>query len=90
MFQIENQCIESLAWANSSPLWRTMENINYRVPTAQEVESSTDLSGITPHKPGDSVTKINGQLKLGKFWLNYELNVTLVRTMMDLMNPPQS
>ncbi|XP_065086477.1 retinoblastoma-like protein 1 isoform X2 [Ochlerotatus camptorhynchus] len=61
---IENQCIESLAWASSSPLWRAMENINYKVPTAQEVESSTDLSGITPHKPGESVTKINGQLML--------------------------
>lgn len=61
---IENQCTESLAWSSSSPLWSAMENINYKVPTAQEVESSTDLSGITPHKPGDSATKTNGQLKL--------------------------
>lgn len=61
---IENQCIESLAWRSPSFLWRAMEKINYKVPTAQEVESSTDLSGITPHKPGDSVTTTNGQLEL--------------------------
>lgn len=63
---IENQCIESLAWQSSSPLWRTMENINYKVPCARDVECSIDLSGITPHTPGDSsASKLtNGQSKL--------------------------
>lgn len=61
---IENQCIETLAWASTSALWQTMENINFKVPTAQEVEPSIELAGITPHKPGDSVTKLNGQVQL--------------------------
>lgn len=60
---IENQCIESLCWQSNSPLWRAMENIGYRVPCAKDVECSIDLSGITPHKPGDSASKINGQLQ---------------------------
>lgn len=61
---IENQCIETLAWTSSSPLWASMERINYKIPTALEVESSIDLSGITPHKPGDSISNLNGQSKL--------------------------
>lgn len=56
---IENQCIESLAWQSSSSLWPIMENIGYVVPYARDVECSIDLSGITPHKPGD-----NGQQQL--------------------------
>ncbi|EDS45670.1 retinoblastoma-family protein [Culex quinquefasciatus] len=61
---IEEQCLESLSWQSSSPLWTVMDNIKYEVTASHGVESSTDLSGITPHKPGDSVTKANGQAKL--------------------------
>lgn len=61
---IEEQCMESLSWQSSSPLWTVMENISYEVTASHGVESSTDLSGITPHKPGDSVTKANGLAKL--------------------------
>ncbi|XP_055602488.1 retinoblastoma-like protein 2 isoform X2 [Uranotaenia lowii] len=77
---VEEQCLESLSWTSSSPLWTTMQKINYTVPTAQEVESSTDLSGITPHKPGDSAVKINDQLKnetLGPRNLNQPFASTL-------------
>ncbi|XP_055627696.1 retinoblastoma family protein-like isoform X2 [Toxorhynchites rutilus septentrionalis] len=61
---IEEQCLETLCWISSSPLWVTMDNISYKVPTSQDVESSTDLSGITPHKPGDSVSKSNDHVRL--------------------------
>lgn len=67
---IEEQCLDSLNWKSSSPLWTVMDNINYVITASHGVESSTDLSGITPHKPGDgssSVTKSNnGHLSLGK------------------------
>ncbi|XP_058833438.1 retinoblastoma-like protein 2 isoform X2 [Topomyia yanbarensis] len=61
---IEEQCLGSFCWARSSPLWTKMEAISYKVPTSQDVESSTDLSGITPHKPGDGAIMINGHAKL--------------------------
>lgn len=51
-----------------------MDNIKYEVTASHGVESSTDLSGITPHKPGDSVTKANGQAKLGELFCNDDLN----------------
>ncbi|XP_053684692.1 retinoblastoma-like protein 2 [Sabethes cyaneus] len=55
---IEEQCVESLCWTSSSPLWTTMLKINYRVPSSQAVASSADLSGITPHKPGNGTAKL--------------------------------
>lgn len=61
---IENQCIESLVWKSSSPLWDGMKNIGYKVPYAKDVECSIDLSGITPHKSNDSASKTNCQQKL--------------------------
>lgn len=61
---IEEQCMESLCWHSSSSLWTILANLNNEVPTSQQVESSTDLAGITPHKPWDSASKANSQLKL--------------------------
>ncbi|XP_055529654.1 retinoblastoma-like protein 2 isoform X2 [Wyeomyia smithii] len=55
---IEEQCVESLCWTSSSPLWETMAKINYKMPSSQAVASSTDLSGITPHKPGNGTPKV--------------------------------
>lgn len=73
---IEEQCMESLSWQSSSPLWTVMENISYEVTASHGVESSTDLSGITPHKPGDSVTKANGLAKLEPVGPRTNLNLS--------------
>lgn len=78
---IEEQCLESLSWQSSSPLWTVMDNIKYEVTASHGVESSTDLSGITPHKPGDSVTKANGQAKLEPVGPRANLNQPFLSTL---------
>lgn len=82
---IEEQCLDSLNWKSSSPLWTVMNNINYVIMASHGVESSTDLSGITPHKPGDgssSVTKSNnGHLSLESVGPRTNLNQQLLSTL---------
>lgn len=82
---IEEQCLDSLNWKSSSPLWTVMDNINYVITASHGVESSTDLSGITPHKPGDgssSVTKSNnGHLSLESVGPRTNLNQQLLSTL---------
>lgn len=78
---IEEQCLESLSWQSTSPLWTVMDNIKYEVTASHGVESSTDLSGITPHKPGDSVTKTIGLAKLESVGPRINLNQPLMSTL---------
>lgn len=80
---IEEQCLDSLNWKSSSPLWTVMDNIRYAIPASHGVESSADLSGITPHKPGDgSVTKSsNGLVKLESVGPRTNLNQQLLSTL---------
>ncbi|XP_058460132.1 retinoblastoma-like protein 2 isoform X2 [Malaya genurostris] len=73
---IEDQCIGSLCWVRSSPLWNIMSDIHYEVPISQNVESSTDLSGITPHKSGDGVAITNGHRKLETSGPRIDLSLT--------------
>lgn len=78
---IEEQCLESHCWLSSSPLWPAIDKINYKIPTSQDVESSIDLSGITPHKPGDSAIVMNGQTALESVGSRINLNQPFLSTL---------
>lgn len=57
MFQIEEQCLDSLAWKSTSPLWEQIEHYGDTLPERQQTDAPVINDTTDPHSPGDKVSK---------------------------------
>lgn len=54
--QIEEQCLDSLAWKSSSPLWEQIEHYGDTLPERQQTDAPV-INDADHHSPGDKVSK---------------------------------